>query len=200
MRMHPHNQRGQAIVEAALFLPLLFLLLFGTFDLSTLASDKVQSYSAVRHGVRIASELGGVPYNPSLPTHTCDGTLAAATTVASIDKQIVEVVLAAAKNMSYVVINEVDVYQPSDVKGDWTAGDPINQYDGTGAAIPTGNFALTQRCQGPLGSNPRDTSIGVKIKWTYTAQNGLGFGKGPLTFNLSEYAVQKMQQCVDNCL
>jgi Flp pilus assembly protein TadG len=196
--MHRRNQRGQAIVEAALFLPLLFLILFGTFDLSTLASDKVQSYSAVRHGVRIASELGGVPNNPG-----CNGTLPATTTVASIDKQIVEVVLAAAKNMSYVVVNEVDIYQPSDTKGDWTVGvDPVNQYNGTtGAAIGTGNnFALTQRCQGPLGSNPKDTSIGVKIKWTYTAQNGLGFGKGPLTFNLSEYAVQKMQQCVDNCL
>jgi TadE-like protein len=199
--MHRRNQSGQAIVEAALLLPLLFLLLFGTYDLSTLASDKVQSYSAVRHGVRIASQLGGVPNNPSLPTHSCDGTLVGTTTVASIDKQIVEVVLAAAKNMSYVVVNEVDIYQPSDTTGDWTVGvDPVNRYDGTGAAIPTGNFALTQRCQGPLGSNPKDTSIGVKIKWTYTAQNGLGFGKGPITFSLSEYAVQKMQQCVDNCL
>lgn len=199
--MHRRRQRGQALVEAALFLPLLFLLLFGTYDLSIMASDKVQSYSAVRHGVRIASQLGGVPNNPSPPTHSCDGTLAPATTVASIDKQIVEVVLAAAKNMSYTVVNEVDIYQPTDTKGDWTVGvDAVNRYDGNGAAIGTGNFALNQRCQGPLGANPMDTSIGVKIKWSYTAQNGLGFTKGPLTFQLSEYSVEKMQQCVSNCL
>lgn len=196
------GQRGQALVEAALFVPVVFLLLFGTYDLSTWASDKVQSYSAVRHGVRIASQLGGIPNNPGFPTQVCSGTLPLGTSVTSIDAQIVQVVLAATANMSYVTLNEIDIYQPGNADGSYVPGtDKANKYDGKGVMKPGGNFLLNQRCQGPLGASPKDTSVGVQLVWTYTAPNGLGFGRGPITFaNLKDYSVEKMQQCAGNCL
>lgn len=194
--------RGQAIVEAALMVPVLMLLVVGAYDVSIFASNKVQAVSAARHGVRIAAELGGVPNNPSPPaTHTCDGTIASPGNLLVTDNQIVQSVVAAASNMSYVTVNEVDIYNPSNANGKYTVGDPVNKYKPNGTAIGGATFPLNQRCQGPLGSTPHDVSIGVQIIWTYVAPNGLGFGRGPITFgNIADYSVEKMQECTDNCL
>jgi hypothetical protein len=210
MMRRSHRQRGQAIVEVAILVPFLMLLLLGAFDVSIFASNKVQAISAARHGVRIASQLGGVPNNPAPPSpHTCDGTIASPpATLASIDKQIVAAVVAAAANMSYSSIQHIDVYRPSAVDGKYQVGDHANQYKPDGTAFtPTPPvttppaFPLTERCQGPLGSSPSDVSIGVSVTWTYVPTNRLGFGAGtPMSFALIDYSVEKMQQCVDNCL
>ena len=148
------RQRGQAMVEAALFVPIVFLLLFGTYDLSTLASDKVQSYSAVRHGARIASQLGGVPKNPLYPTQVCSGVLAPGTPVAGIDAQIVQVVLASTANMSYVTVNEIDIYQPASANGTYQVGsDHANRYDRLGVLQGAGEQPIVG--QGQAGRTPR---------------------------------------------
>jgi hypothetical protein len=199
------GQRGQAIVETALIIPLVLLLLLGAYDMSLMASAKVEAISGARHGSRIASILGGIPNNPAPPaTHTCDGTLASGTTLQSIDKQIVLATAAATANMSNGVVNEIDIYRPSKADGTFNAGppaDPINKYKPDGTPIGSGTFALNQRCQGPAGSNPKDVSVGVQVVWTYTAKNGIGFGGGPITFsNIVDRAVEKMTLCTDNCL
>lgn len=212
MRRLGNRRRGQAIVETALVTPLLVLLVLGAYDTSILASNKVQAISAARHGARVAAQLGGQPNNPAPPApHTCDGTLksppaAGAPTQTSIDQQIVATVAAATSNMTYVTIQHIDIYAPTAADGRYTAGDPIDQYnpDGTVFTGPPGSpqsFLLTKRCQGPLGSSPKDVSIGVRILWTYKATNGLGFGGGTVTFpNISDYAVEKMTTCTDTCL
>ena len=209
MKPRSHNQRGQAIVETGVLVPFLMLLLLGAFDVSIFASNKVQAISAARHGVRIGSQLGGVPNNPAPPSaHTCDGTIAAPGNLLSIDRQIVAAVVAAASNMSFSSIQHIDVYRPTSADGKYTVGDHANQYkpDGTAftpappATTPPA-FPLTERCQGPLGSSPTDVSIGVSVTWTYVPTNRLGFGGGPpISFTLTDYSVEKMQQCVDNCV
>ena len=196
------TQRGQSIVEVALMVPLLVLLIVGAYDVSAFASNKVEVVSAARHGVRIASVLGGIPANPTPPAaHTCDGTLVNTTTVQVIDSQVVQAVVAAASKMSYSTVNEIDIYRPSAATGVYTSGDHRNRYTPAGVLIGAAGFPLTERCQGPLGANPTDVSIGVQIDWTYVAPNGLGFGRGPVTFaHVLDYSVEKMQQCTDNCL
>jgi hypothetical protein len=203
------DQRGQAIAETAILVPFLLLLLLGAFDVSIFASNKVQAISATRHGVRIASQLGGVPNNPPPPNpHTCDGTIAAPGNLTAVDKQIVAAVVASASNMSFSTIEHIDVYRPARVDGQYQVGDHANQYNPDGTVfLPTPPvaipplFPLTERCQGPLGSSPADVSIGVSITWTYVPPNRLGFGSGPpISFTLTDYSIEKMQQCVDNCL
>jgi hypothetical protein len=200
--VRPNTKRGQSIVEVALLVPLLALLIVGAYDVSAFVSNKVEVVSAARHGVRIASVLGGIPNNPAPPaTHTCDGTLVNTTSIQVIDSQIVQAVVAATSQMSYSTINEIDVYRPASATGVYTVGDHINKYTPNGVLIGTAGFPLTERCQGPLGSSPKDVSVGVRIDWTYVAPNGLGFGKGPVTFaHVIDYSVEKMQQCTDNCL
>lgn len=200
-------------------LPILFILFLGAYDTSQLASDKFQILGGARHGARIASELGGVPNNPAPPaTHTCDGTLAAGTTLAVIDKQIVLAVAAATSNVTSASITEIDIYAPSAVNGAYTNGDPINRYKPNGSAysplpgdtLTVNAFPLTARCQGPVGTTPKDVSIGVRVVWSYTEAFGGGFGKGvvvlgasgpqPANPGIQEYAVEKMMLCTDNCL
>lgn len=200
--LRENANRGQSIIEVALLVPLLILLIVGAYDVSAFASNKVEVVSAARHGVRIASVLGGIPANPSPPaTHTCDGTLVNTTTVQVIDSQVVQAVVAATSQTSYTTINEIDVYRPSSATGVYASGDHINRYRPNGTPIGSAGFPLTERCQGPLGANPTDVSIGVQIDWTFVAPNGLGFGRGPVTFaHVIDYSVEKMQQCTDNCL
>jgi hypothetical protein len=209
------SQRGQAIVEAAMMMPLLISLMVGAYDASQFASDKLQIIAGTRHGARLASQLGGKPNNPAPPaTHTCDGTLPAATTLASIDKQIVLSVAAATSVVTSATVKEIDIYLPAAARlpAVFVNGDPINRYkpDGTAYAAqaddvtpapPAVPFNLTARCQGPLGSSPKDVSIGIRVVWNYSAAFGGGQGNGPLTFhNVIEYSVEKMTLCTDNCL
>lgn len=201
MRLH-RQQRGQALVETALLTPLLILLILGAYDASIMASNKVQGTTAVRNGVRLASELGGVPNNPAPPaSHTCDGTITSPGNLSVVDKQVVATVVASTANMSYVTISHIDVYKPSSADGSYNSPDPINEYkpDGTQFGPPL-TFPLNQRCQGPVGSTPKDVSIGVRMVYTYTATQGLGLGRGPVNFPMADWSVEKMAVCVSNCL
>jgi len=67
--------------------------------------------------------------------------------------------------------------------GDFNAAtDPYDQFDASGNTLHSG-FPLTARNQIP----PAETSIGVRLDWTYTPPTGvLGF-----TINLNEHAVYK---------
>ena len=200
-RLTLRNSRGQAMVEAALITPVLLLLVLGAYDVSIFASNKVQALGAVRHGVRIAAQLGGVPNNPAPPaSRTCDGTIVSLSpedNVDNIDKQIVQVVVAATTNMNYVTVNEVDIYQPSRPDGAYVSGDPVNRYNKAGSRIGPVGFHLNQRCQGPLGSSPHDASMGVRLNWSYNPANGI---PGPSFASILDYSVEKMQECTDNCV
>ncbi len=164
------RQRGQSIIEFALATPVLLYLFLGAFNVGVLISDKVIAGYAVRQGARLAAELGGSQTNPG-------------STTGQIDADIVRNVLGVARAMDYSVIQEVDVYQPSNPNGQYTSGDPVNRYDASGNQLGAPSFPIANRQQVP----PNETSIGVRVLWVYSPPTG-GFG---FSINLSEYAVMK---------
>lgn len=191
------DSRGQAITELALLTPLAMLLALGSYDVSIFISDKVIAVSSARHGVRLASELGGIGVtSPASAKANCRGTLASATTLSSIDTQIVKNVTSVAATLNYAAIDEVDIYRPSGTDGQYIAGtDHVNKYKADGTAI-VGSwtaYPLSERCQAPQGS---EAEIGVRVLWHFTAPDAI---PTKATINIVEYAVEKENLCTTNC-
>jgi Flp pilus assembly protein TadG len=168
------RRRGQSLVELAIVTPLLGLLLMGGFDASIMVSDKVTSGSAVRQGARLAAELGGSQTNPGATTR-------------AIDMQIVHNVLAMSGGMTSATIQEIDIYASTTLDGNYQPGvDLVDQYlVGTGGRVTAGvqTFPISSRRQTP----PNETSIGVRLVWTYSAPAGIF----PRNVNMSDYSVMK---------
>ncbi|TMF89770.1 MAG: hypothetical protein E6I07_03835 [Chloroflexi bacterium] len=169
-----HRRLGQSLVELAILTPLLALLLMGGFDASIMASDKVTSGSAVRQGARLAAELGGSQSNPGATT-------------ADIDMQIVHNVLAMAGGMTSSTVSEIDIYAPTREDGNYRSGvDLVDKYfisPGGDVTVGTQTFPINKRKQTP----PNETSIGVRLVWTYNAPAGIF----PKNLTLSDYSVMK---------
>lgn len=211
-----NDKRGQAITEVALITPLALLLVLGGYDVSVMASDKVLATSAVRHGTRLGSEIGGFGVVNGSPA--CNGAMANGTNTPAnflaADRQVISTVLAATANMTYLgtgsplskLPDEIIIYNPADPGGVFNSGtDPYERY------LPADNFAtnkhvspyasgdfgmqftLDKRCQGPLGS---ESEIGVQMKWTYKPANGI---PGP-QLSFTDYAVEKIMLCSENCI
>lgn len=167
---------GQSLVELAIATPVLLGLLLGAFNVAVLVSDKVIAGNAARQGARLASEIGGSQTNP------------APATTATVDQQILRNVLAVARGMNYSTLQDIYIYKATSPDGQ--LGDPIpgtavyNHYlpDGSTGAGPN-NFDITLRNQTP----PDETSIGVKLVWTYVPPTG----SASFTIKLSEYCVMK---------
>jgi Flp pilus assembly protein TadG len=168
------RRRGQSLVELAIVTPLLGLLLMGGFDASIMVSDKVTSGSAVRQGARLAAELGGSQTNPGATTR-------------AIDLQIVHNILAMSGGMTSATIQEIDIYAPTTLDGNYQPGvDLVNQYfvdPRGGVTVGIQTFPINQRKQTP----PNETSIGIRLVWTYSAPAGIF----PRNVNMSDYSVMK---------
>jgi Flp pilus assembly protein TadG len=166
------RQRGQSLAEMAVVIPVLVFLLMGGFDASVMISDKITAGFSVRQGARLAAELGG-------------SQTSGATTTA-VDNQIIRNVLAVAKGLTSATPTEIDIYAPSRADGSYQSGDPIDQYfisAGGGISPGTMTFPVQNRQQTP----PNETSIGVRILWTYTPPAGIF----PSNMQLVDYAVMK---------
>jgi Flp pilus assembly protein TadG len=166
------RQRGQSLAEMAVVIPVLVFLLMGGFDASVMISDKITAGFSVRQGARLAAELGG-------------SQTSGATTTA-VDNQIIRNVLAVAKGLTSATPTEIDIYAPSRADGSYQSGDPIDQYFiSAGGGISPGSmtFPVQNRQQTP----PNETSIGVRILWTYTPPAGIF----PSNMQLVDYAVMK---------
>lgn len=164
--------RGQSLAEMAVVIPVLVFLLMGGFDASVMISDKITAGYAVRQGARLAAEIGG------------SQTTSATTTV--VDNQIVRNVLAVARGLTSAKPTEIDIYAPSRADGSYQAGDPVDQYfisAGGGISAGTQTFPVQNRQQTP----PNETSIGVRILWTYAPPAGIF----PSNMQLVDYAVMK---------
>src|SRR6202011_4971449 len=170
--IHRGAKRGQSLAEMAVVIPVLVFLLMGGFDASVMISDKITAGYAVRQGARLAAEIGG--------------SQTTGLTTAAVDSQIVRNVLAVAKGLTAATPTEIDIYAPSGADGSYTAGDPLDQYFiSAGGAISPGTqtFPVQNRQQTP----PNETSIGVRILWTYTPPAGIF----PSNMQLQDYAVMK---------
>lgn len=170
-----------------------------------MGSDTGLSVAAVRHAARLASEIGGTSNDAVNCTGTLDGTK---TTVAIQDQLIVQTVLAVTKNISFMgglgagkapkgSPDEIDIYRPTRTDGTLDiSADHYNKYvfndTFTNAQSGTVPYTLSERCQGPL---PKEAEIGVRLIWSYRPANGI---PGP-NFTFTEFAVEKMALCSDNC-
>jgi Flp pilus assembly protein TadG len=164
------RQRGQSIIELAIATPILLTLILGGFTVGTLISDRVIGGYACRQGARLASVLGGSQTN-STPT-------------AQVDANIVKNVQAVARGLNYATVTEIDIYSPSRADGQYTAGDPVDRYDGNGNLIGSVGLPMTNRNQTP----PSETSIGVRLVWQFTPATAYM----TLNIQMSEYAVLKL--------
>jgi TadE-like protein len=215
MGIVPARQRGQAIVEFALLVPVLVFIILGAFDISILASNKGIAISAVRHGARLGAELGGITSGAS-----CQGIVPSGTADSVVDNAILNDVLAAAfenkdsagrhlSGMNSVVVNEVDIYRVPTAQtadGSYQAGYHANQYTVTRIPVAGGTswkftlqgggtpYPLSERCQGPLD---HEAEIGVRINWTYSPVNHIPAQTLPA---INDFAVEKENLCNTNCL
>ncbi len=165
-----HRQLGQSIVELAIATPVLIFLLLGTFNTAVMISDKVIAGSACRQGARLAAEIGGQLTNPNLTTD-------------QVDQDVVRNVLAVANAMNYSTLATITIYAPTNPNGDFNVGtDLYNQYNAAGTKLHQ-TFFLTNRNQTP----PSETSIGVRLDWSYVPPTGFQ----SFTINLNEHAVFK---------
>ena len=165
------RQRGQALVEIAISVPVLLWLLLGSFDATVMVSDKVIAGYATRQGARLAAEIGGSETNNPPATQ------------ASIDQGIVQNVLAVARAMNYSSIQEIDIYAPRAQDGVFNPGtDLYTRFDPNGTQVFS-NFPLTAREQIP----PNETSIGVRLTWIYRPPTGFA----TFTISLNEFTVMK---------
>src|SRR5207245_10076860 len=81
---------------------------------------------------------------------------------------IIRNVLAVAGSMNYSTVTTITIYSPSSSGGDFNAAtDPYDQFDASGNTLHSA-FPLTARNQIP----PAETSIGVRLDWTYTPPTG----------------------------
>jgi Flp pilus assembly protein TadG len=166
------RQRGQALVELAISVPVLLWLLLGSFDATVMVSDKVIAGYATRQGARLAAEIGGIETNPSPPATTL-----------SIDNNIIQNVLAVASAMNYSSLQEIDIYAPRAATGVFNPGtDLYSRYDGAGNFVSS-NFPITAREQIP----PNETSIGVRLTWVYRPPTGFA----TFSIALNEFTVMR---------
>jgi Flp pilus assembly protein TadG len=169
---HRRMTRGQSLAEMAVVIPVLVFLLMGGFDASVMISDKITAGYAVRQGARLAAEIGG-----SQTTNA---------TTAVVDQQIIRNVLAVARGLTSATPTEIDIYAPSRADGSYQSGDPLDQYfisAGGGVSAGTQTFPVQNRQQTP----PNETSIGVRILWTYAPPAGIF----PSNMRIADYAVMK---------
>jgi Flp pilus assembly protein TadG len=164
------RQRGQALVELAISVPVLLWLLLGAFDASVMVSDKVIAGYATRQGARLAAEIGGLETNPGLTT-------------IQVDNNIVQNVLAVADAMNYSTLQEIDIYSPRAASGVFNPGtDLYSRFNGNGSFVSS-NFPISSREQIP----PNETSIGVRLLWVYRPPTGFA----TFTIVLNEFTVMK---------
>jgi len=165
------------VVEFALCIPVLLTMLFAVVNIGVLITDKVSAAYAARQGARLAAGLG-------------DGS-GGGLTVQQIDQNVEQAVLASASHMAYATVKEIDIYQsdapgaPSDGSFN-SATDLYNSYIAPFApnGIPVSqSFPLSKRNQVP----PNETSIGVRVLWTYTPPTGYQ----SFALQLSDYTVMK---------
>lgn len=172
--------RGQALVEFALFVPVILALVVGATDVSTLLDDHLDIVYAARAGARVGSVIGN--FSPAGATFTADCAILGA-------------VQAALSNAVNVQITEIDIYK-APANGVYSAALPQDVYPGNTVCLASGapsNPATSATWIPSTRSNTPFTedSIGVAIHYSYTYQFNV-LGIPPVTPN-PDYAVMPIE-------
>ena len=172
------SQRGQALIEFTLILPVFLLILMGMLEFGSAYDHRTAMAYAVREGARVGATLGnGGSYPDSV-----DATILAAVQRGLTDPILVE-------NISFIEIYKADA-----------AGKPvsgkINTYDRYGVLLGTAGWPAQNRIPG-LGGD----SIGVSVRYDFhpttplTKLLGLFFGGNPpyTTIPMSDVTVMHLE-------
>ncbi len=184
--------RGQALIELALFFPLLMFMVIGATDIAGLLDDHLSIVYAARTGARVGSVMGDNQY---------------------ADCAVIGAVRAALANNPNITLNQITIYdaQPDGIDPVYYNGNlnaPLEDvYPGSASCISSspnsGTISVAPTTYnwppnggGSLNTPPRDvtpfteSSIGVKLDYTYTF-SFTPFGGG--SFVSSDYVVMPLE-------
>ena len=154
------RSRGQALVEFALFIPILLLMLVGSTDISSLLDDHLNIVYATRTSARVGTVLGTAP---------------------SADCAIVGSLRAALSSVRNLQIQQIVIFKADPSGNPITADEDI--YPGSAICNSNGTIsppAITLNWAPGLRSTTPFTedSLGVEVDYTYSFQlNLLGSGQ-----------------------
>ena len=173
-------RRGQALLEFALFVPLLMFMVVGATDVSTLLDDHLNVVYAARAGARVGSVIGN--YAPGGSTDF------------TADCAVLGAVQAALSNSPNVQIQQIAIYKaPSD--GVYSSSLPQDIYPGNATCASSGQPSpgASQATWIPQDRSTTpftEDSIGVAISYSYSFQFS---PLGGTTFASTDYAVMPIE-------
>ncbi|HEY7590359.1 MAG TPA: TadE family protein [Candidatus Limnocylindrales bacterium] len=179
MRRPPRpGQRGQALVELTLILPIFLIIVLSALEFGAAFDHRTAMAYAVREGARVGASLGKGGSNPS----AVDPTIVAAVQRGLTDPILIE-------NITSIEIFKAD-----------SAGKPvpgkINKYDRFGNLVGTAGWPATSRVPGLNGD-----SIGVLVRYDFHPVTPLGgflglvFGGNPpyTTLPMTDATVMRLE-------
>ena len=187
------RQRGQAMIEFALVLPVMLALFIGVSTTANFLADRQVVGQAARAGARLAAEDGNAGYTPTgSPTASCQGSN---TDPCQVDQEVINNVLTVVASLSASsIITEIDIYEPcaypgqacsssspdteicsysaSGLSGSLQSGDPVDVFVPNGSGgfklqEPGGDseYTLNLRDQ----NHPNESPVGVRVVSTFTS-------------------------------
>jgi hypothetical protein len=195
LRRYLVSERGQAVVELSLVLPLLVLLVFGAIELTTAYSQGITIGAATREGARVAGALvngGGLL--------GCGG--GQSPNAASVDPRVIaavaRVLSASGTQLEIADVSEIRIYKATST-GAETPGQ-VNRwtYQANGGPVIDGEqLEFVQQTSGwPACSrnnvNPAD-SAGISVSYTYRSRTPLRqLIPGPMTIQINDRTVMPL--------
>ena len=172
------NQRGQALIEFTLVLPVFLVILFGAFEFGSAYDHRTAIAYAVREGARVGASLGKGGSNPS----GVDPAIVAAVQRGLTDPILIE------------NVTSIEIYK-ADSAGKPVSG-AINKYDRNGALVGTAGWPASSRVPGLNGD-----SIGVRVQYDFHPTTPLGsmlglvFGGNPpyTTIPMTDSTVMRLE-------
>lgn len=138
------GERGQAIIELALIVPVFLILLAGLLEYGAAMDHHTAMAFAVREGARVGASLGNGGSYPD----TVDPLILVAVQRGLTDPILIENIVS------------IDIYK-ADATGNVTPG-KINTYDRNGNLIGAAGWPATTRTMGLNGD-----SIGVRVRYDF---------------------------------
>ncbi len=159
------DERGQAVVEFAMILPLFIVILMAALEFGSAIDHRTAMAYAVREGARVGASLGNGGTSPN-----------------SVDPAIIAAVQRGLTDpIRMENITSIQIFKAS------TAGQPIssyiNTYDKDGNLIGTAGWPASTRVTGSSAD-----SIGIRVRYDFHPSTPLAsllglFGGGPAPYN-----------------
>jgi Flp pilus assembly protein TadG len=175
------RERGQAMVEFTMVLPLFLVILLGTVEYGAAIDHRTAMAYAVREGARVGASLGKGGATPN----AVDPAI-----IAAVQRGLTDPILM--ENIEWIEIYKVDPTTNLQVTG------KVNRYDRNGTLVGTAGWAASTRVQG-LGTN--GDSLGVRVRYNFRPITPLAglisftFGGGPpyTTMPMTDSAVMHLE-------